>query len=49
VTSIESRRTVIDSDKPVPVQIDGETHGSTPVTIEPCDEPFRLIVPPEFH
>jgi len=49
VTSIESRRTVIDSDMPVPVQIDGETHGSTPVTIEPCDEPFRLIVPPEFH
>ncbi len=49
VTSIEGRKTVISSDMPVPVQIDGETHGSTPVTIEPCDESFRLIVPPEFH
>lgn len=49
VTSISARTTVITADKPVPVQIDGETHGSTPVTIEQCDEPFRLIVPPEHH
>lgn len=49
VTSIEGRKTIVTADTPVPVQIDGENHRSTPVTIEPCDEPFRLIVPPEFH
>ncbi len=49
VTSIAGQTTIIDADTPVPVQIDGEYHGSTPVTIQPSDEPFQLIVPPDFH
>lgn len=49
VTSVQGQKTVLTADLPVPVQIDGENHRSTPVTIKPCDEAFRLIVPPGFH
>lgn len=49
VTSVQGNQTVISANAPVPVQIDGENFGSTPVTIKPCDESVRLIVPPDFH
>lgn len=49
VTSVQGNQTVITANSSAPVQIDGENHGSTPVTIRPCEEAVRLIVPPEFH
>ena len=36
---------VVTSDAPVPVQVDGDAFGTTPLTIEPVAEPLRILAP----
>jgi diacylglycerol kinase (ATP) len=42
---VRGRRFRIESDEPVPYQVDGDYGGTTPVEIEVTPRPFRLIVP----
>jgi diacylglycerol kinase family enzyme len=47
VETVPCRLAVIRSVRPVPVQIDGDPFGTTPLEIEAGGVPFRLIVPAE--
>jgi diacylglycerol kinase family enzyme len=44
----QGRKIEIDSDDPVPIQLDGDPAGSTPVTIEVIPRRLRLLVPADF-
>lgn len=44
----QGRKIEIDSDEPVPIQLDGDPAGSTPVTIEVIPGRLRLLAPAEF-
>jgi len=44
----QGRKIEIDSDEPVPIQLDGDPAGSTPVTIEVLPRRLRLLAPAEF-
>lgn len=48
VLSLDCKVVAIQSEATVPVQIDGEICGSTPVTIAKADAAFKLIVPSDF-
>lgn len=45
VTKVKGKRVVIKSDEPVPVQIDGDYLGKTPITAEISDKKMALISP----
>lgn len=45
VTFLTSARTVVAADRPVPVQIDGESWGTTPLTVTPGNESVRVLMP----
>ncbi len=45
VTILKGRKTVIRSDAEVPVQIDGDPLGTTPLTVEPDPQQVHLLVP----
>ncbi len=42
---VRARRVVVTSDEPVPIQIDGEARGVTPVELEVSTVPHMLVVP----
>lgn len=44
----QGRKIEIDSDEPVPIQLDGDPAGTTPVTIEVLPRRLRLLAPAPF-
>lgn len=48
VLHVASTRIRIDADPPLPVQIDGEPLGSTPLLAEVVPDGVRLVVPPSY-
>lgn len=48
ITARPCRRVEIKSETPVPVEIDGDEGGTTPLTIEAGGAPVRFIVPPSY-
>ncbi len=47
VAYIQARRVTIETKPPMPVQVDGDPIGMTPVTFEAVPQALRIIVPPE--
>jgi len=47
VAYVQARRVTIETKQPMPVQVDGEPIGTTPVTFEAVPRALRIIVPPE--
>jgi YegS/Rv2252/BmrU family lipid kinase len=47
VAYIQARRVTIETRRPMLVQVDGDTIGTTPVTFEAVPRALRIIVPPE--
>lgn len=47
VAYIQARRVTIETKRPLLVQVDGDTIGTTPVTFEAVPQALRIIVPPE--
>ncbi len=45
----QARKIEIDSDEPVPLQLDGDPAGNTPVTIEILPGRLRILAPPAFQ
>jgi YegS/Rv2252/BmrU family lipid kinase len=44
----QARKIEIDSDEPVPIQLDGDPAGNTPVTIEVIPQRLRVFAPPSY-
>jgi len=47
VAYIQARQVTIETRRPMPVQVDGDPIGTTPVTFEAIPQALRIIVPPE--
>lgn len=47
VSYLQARRVTIETRLPMPVQVDGDPIGTTPVTFEAVPRALRIIVPPE--
>jgi diacylglycerol kinase (ATP) len=47
VAYIQARQVTIETRRPVPVQVDGDPFGTTPVTFRAIPQALRIIVPPE--
>ncbi len=47
VEYVQARRVTIETRQPMPVQVDGDPIGTTPVTFEAVPQALRIIVPPE--
>ncbi len=45
VDEVRARRVVIEAERQLPVEIDGELPGTTPVTFEVLPQALRLLVP----
>ncbi len=47
VAYLQARQVTIETKRPMPVQVDGDPIGTTPVTFEVIPRALRIIVPPE--
>lgn len=47
VAYIQARQVIVETKRPLPVQVDGDHIGTTPVTFEAVPRALRIIVPPE--
>ena len=47
VAYIQARQVIVETKRPLPVQVDGDHIGTTPVTFEAVPQALRIIVPPE--
>lgn len=47
VAYIQAQRVLVETERPMPVQVDGEPIGTTPVMFEAVPRALRIIVPPE--
>ncbi len=44
----QAKEITIETARPIPVQLDGDLHGTTPITIEVVPQALRIIAPPKL-
>ncbi|HWL52955.1 MAG TPA: diacylglycerol kinase family protein [Chthoniobacteraceae bacterium] len=49
VVSLQTRRLQVSADMPVPVEVDGEVIGDTPIDFHFHPKPLRIVVPASYH